>query len=266
MGNWRRGSVPYRLTTAMERTGIRVASGLVVLTERVRRVLFADGDRRVEVIPCCVDVDAVERARSRRDEIRSALGLADRPILLYVGKLGGWYLQSEMVEFFVRAQRHVPRLHLLVLTQGDRSLIDLELRRAGVEQADCTVRSALADEVPAYLAAADAAMAFIRPTYSKISSSPTKIGEYLAAGLPVVTGRGIGDVDDQLERHGAGILLDGFDAASLEGGARAMARAIGDPDHAARAHRCARVELSLRDVGIPRYERLYERLAERSAI
>jgi glycosyltransferase involved in cell wall biosynthesis len=265
MGNWRRGSLPFRLTAGVQTAAIGRASGLVVLTHAVRRLLFSDDDDRVEVIPCCADVEAVHEAAARRDDVRASLGLQDRTVLLYVGKLGGWYLQREMVEFYVRARAHVPDLHLLVLTQGDRALIDEELRRFGVAESDCTVRSAPATEVPAYLAAADAALAFIRPTFSKVSSSPTKIGEYLAAGLPVVTGRGVGDVDDLLERYGTGIVLDDFTTDSLETGAQALAEAIGDADQAGRARRCAQDELSLRTVGIPAYERLYERLARRVA-
>jgi glycosyltransferase involved in cell wall biosynthesis len=261
MGNWRRGSLPYRLTTGVQRAGIRTAAGLVVLTHRIRRELFAADDPRVEVIPCCADVEAVERAQPRRGDLREALGLVDRTVLLYIGKLGGWYLQREMVAFYVQARRHVPDLHLVVLTQSDRRLIDAELERFGLAEDDCTVLSAPAPEVPAYLAAADAALAFIRPTYSKISSSPTKIGEYLAAGLPVVTGRGVGDVDEQLERYGTGIVLDDFEPAALERGAQALAAAIGDAEQAAAARRCARAELDLRAVGIPAYARLYERLA-----
>jgi glycosyltransferase involved in cell wall biosynthesis len=263
-GNWQRGSVPYRLTARVQSAAIRRALGLVVLTHAVRRVLFDDRDPRVEVIPCCADVEAVEAARPRRDALRAEMGLADRKVLLYVGKLGGWYLQREMVDFFVRAKRHVPDLHLLVLTQSDRALIDVELRRFGVTDADFTIRSAPAQMVPAYLAAADAALAFIRPTYSKISSSPTKIGEYLAAGLPVVTGRGVGDVDGLLESSRTGIVLDDFGDASMDRAAEALGVAIGDPEQAARARRCADDELSLRDVGIPAYERLYERLAARA--
>jgi glycosyltransferase involved in cell wall biosynthesis len=260
MGNWRRGSVPFRLTSAVQDAGIRRAEGLVVLTDAVRRVLFAPDDPRVEVIPCCADIEAVEAARPRRDEMRAALGVEDRTVLLYVGKLGGWYLQREMVEFYVRAKRRIPDLHLLVLTQSDRALIDSELEALGVTTSDCTVRSAPAPEVPAYLAAADAALAFIRPTYSKISSSPTKIGEYLAAGLPIVTGRGVGDVDTLLERYRTGVVLDDFEPGALERGAERLVSAIGDREQAERSRRCAREELSLRHSGIPAYARLYERL------
>jgi glycosyltransferase involved in cell wall biosynthesis len=265
MGNWRRGSVPYRLTSAVQRAGIERAEGLVVLTHAVRRVLFAPDDPRVEVIPCCVDVEAVERARPRRGELRAALGLEDRTVLLYVGKLGGWYLQREMVDFYARARRHVRNLHLLVLTQSDRALIDEELHRLGIGAKDCTVLSVPAAEVPGHLAAADAAMAFIRRTPSKVSSSPTKIGEYLAAGLPVVTGGGIGDVDAILGRHAIGVVLDDFAPEALDEGAERLAGVIGDTPHAERARRCAAEELSLHAVGIPAYARLYERLARAGA-
>jgi glycosyltransferase involved in cell wall biosynthesis len=263
-GNWERGSPGYRLTDAAQRAAIGRADALVVLTHAVRRVLFSDDDERVEVIPCCVDVEAVEAARPRRDAIRAALGVEDRTVLLYVGKLGGWYLQREMVDFYVRARRHVPSLHLVVLTQSDRALIEDEARAFGLTDADWTIRSVTADEMPAHLAAADAAMAFIRPAPSKISSSPTKVGEYLGAGLPLVTGRGVGDVDAVLERYDTGVVLDDFGPEALERGARALAPLIGDAAHAERARRCAREELSLRAVGIPAYERLYDRLARLS--
>ena len=261
-GNWRRGSLPYRLTDGVQKACVRRAAGLVVLTHGVRRVLFDAGDERVEVIPCCADVEAVDEAGPHREQVRASLGLQDRCVLLYVGKLGGWYLQREMVEFYVRAKRVVPSLHLLVLTQSDRALIEPELRALVVPDEDWTLVAAPASAVPEYLVAADAALAFIRPTFSKISSSPTKIGEYLAAGLPVVTGRGIGDVDDMLGRWRIGIVLDDFTPASLDHGAQALAAAVGDEQQAARARACAAEELSLRAVGIPRYARLYQRLAE----
>jgi len=57
------------------------------------------------------------------------------------------------------------------------------------------------------------------------------------------------------------VILSDFGAESLERGARALAPLVGDANHAERARRCARDELSLDDVGIPRYDRLYRRLA-----
>ena len=47
--------------------------------------------------------------------------------------------------------------------------------------------------MPAALVAGDVGLSFIQPCFSKTGSSPTKVAEYLACGLPVVVNAGIGD-------------------------------------------------------------------------
>ena len=49
---------------------------------------------------------------------------------------------------------------------------------------------------------------FIRDYYSKKASMPTKLAEFMATGTPVITGKGIGDVDRYIESYDAGVLLD----------------------------------------------------------
>lgn len=260
-GNWRAGSLPFRLIKAVERTAIERADAAVVLTERARRLLFADDDERVTVIPCCVDLDAVHAPAAARARLRERLGLGGRPVLIYVGKFTGWYLQGEMVDFFARARRAMPDLHFLILTQSDPSIVLAELERFEIPSAAHTITEVEHREVAAYLAVADAAIAFIKPCYSKLSSSPTKIGEYLASGLPLVTGPGIGDVDRLLEDYDAGVVLRSFEPAGLDEGVRRLRARMAESGHADRCRRAAAERLSLADVGVARYDALYSALA-----
>jgi Methyltransferase domain len=97
------------------------------------------------------------------------------------------------------------------------------------------------------------------PSPSKLASSPTKIGEYLAAGLPVISTAGIGDVDEQLAD--AGVILRELSADGYREAAHRLALLIGD---AATRERCVEIaerQLSLDRVGIPAYEALYAYLA-----
>ena len=114
-------------------------------------------------------------------------------------------------------------------------------------------------DMPARLCGADAAVSFIQPCFSKMASSPTKVAEYLALGLPVALNRGVGDLDrlmneaavvdagamsdDELARRGAPVI------ARRSGAARTGARAL------------ARREFGVDEVGVARYRDLYERLA-----
>ena len=259
-GRWREGGVPFRLTKVVERTAIARADGIVVLTERIRRRLF-EGDGNAHVIPCCADLRALELASSERDASRAKLGLTDATVMIYVGKFGGWYMAAEMAEFFAVAKDAIPGLHFLILTQGDRDEIARQLELRGA-RGDYTITSAPPDRLGAYLAAADFGISFIRPAPSKASSSPTKIGEYLGAGLPVVCTAGVGDLD---------ALITGDIGALVSEHTEAVYRAVLDHSLALLARsetrdRCravARRELSLDDVGIPRYRRLYEEVADR---
>jgi glycosyltransferase involved in cell wall biosynthesis len=182
-------------------------------------------------------------------------------VLIYVGKLGGWYLQREMVHFFARARGTIRDLHFLLLTQSDSSVVVAEFERLQVPDEAHTITRVGPDEVGDYLAVADAAISLIRPCHSKLSSSPTKIGEYLAAGLPIITGPRIGDVDLLLKEYDAGVILDSFDSASFDWGVHRLCERMAESGHAERCRRAATERLSLATVGVPRYHTLYQRLA-----
>jgi glycosyltransferase involved in cell wall biosynthesis len=261
-GRWRRGGVPYRLTKAVERVAIRRADGIVVLTEAVRRQLFgADRARGVVVIPCCADLDALRAAQGERERWRAELGVANATVMVYVGKFGGWYMAPEMAEFFAVARRSVPYLHFLILTQGDRD----EIRRALEQRAarsDFTIAAAPPELLGSYLAAADFGISFIRPVPSKASSSPTKIGEFLGAGLPVVCTSGVGDLD-ALITCDVGTLVSEHTEAAYRAAADQSIRLLAQANIRERCRAVARRELSLKDVGIPRYRDLYNEIAAR---
>jgi glycosyltransferase involved in cell wall biosynthesis len=261
-GRWRLGGVPFRLTKAVERRAIARADGIVVLTERVRRQLFGDhAPRGTYVIPCCADVDGIGAAAGERERSRAVLGLSDATVMTYVGKFGGWYMAAEMVAFFAVAARLIPRLHFLILTQGDQREISAELDRQGIHSG-YTIASSPPEELASYLAAADFGVSFIRPAPSKISSSPTKVGEYLAAGLPVVSTAGVGDLDALISRD-TGALVSEHTEATYRTVAEHVVALLSDAATNERCRATARRKLSLRDVGIPRYQRCYEDVADR---
>jgi glycosyltransferase involved in cell wall biosynthesis len=71
-------------------------------------------------------------------------------------------------------------------------------------------------EVPALLSFSTYSLFFIKPCYSKLSSSPTKHGEIMAMGIPVIANSGVGDVKEIIEKYKAGYVLDEFSEEAMQ--------------------------------------------------
>jgi glycosyltransferase involved in cell wall biosynthesis len=264
-GRWKRDSVPFRLAHLVQAAAIRQAAGIVVLTNRVRQQLFGSGeDPRVHVIPCCADLQGLASAAVVRERVRAELGLREAIVMVYVGKFTGWYMEREMVEFFADARENEPRMRFLILTQADQETIRQEFDKRGIETSAYTITSAPPEQIGSYLAAADFGLSFIRPSPSKASSSPTKVGEYLGAGLPVLSTAGVGDLDTLITPD-VGVLVGEHSELAYRGAYSRVQQLLVDPATPGRCRDVAARELSLAGVGVPRYLELYEGVARLSA-
>ena len=262
-GHWRKGTLKYSLTKRLERAFLRQADAVVVLTQAIRSELVRDHpalEARLEVIPCCVDTERFRKAAEPRAAARARHGWGDRFVLAYIGKLGTWYLVDEMARFFAELRSLDPTALFAVFTQSEHEAMHRALAAAGVAAQAYQIGRVAVEAIPAELQAADAAISFVRPSYSKKASSPTKIGEYLAAGVLTVANSGVGDCDELLSLEGAGQLVRALDVDEYRRVARLVLDSPRTEEARATRRALASEHLSLSGVGAPRYRRLYEGL------
>jgi glycosyltransferase involved in cell wall biosynthesis len=70
--------------------------------------------------------------------------------------------------------------------------------------------------VPASISLSTHSVFFIRPTYSKISSSPTKQAELMGMGIPVISNAGVGDSSAIIEKYKSGIVIKDFSETAYD--------------------------------------------------
>ena len=268
-GVWPENGYLYRGLKRIERYLLRTADAFVLLTEKAREIVFPgckDTDnqgRPIEVIPCCVDFGRFEAAaQTPRAILRQELGVTNRRVIVYVGSFGGWYMTDEMTEFLAVAHEQDPATFSMILTQSPRQTVIERLASLGINETAFFVSQITPEEVPRYLKAADIAISFIKPCYSKQSSSPTKIAEYLASGLPIVCNAGVGDLDQLIEENQVGVLLSEFSPTAYFKALDEIEIMRREATLAARLRAVAREEFDLATVGRTRYRRLYERLVQ----
>ena len=260
-GRWREGSAVYRSVKWLERVGLRRADQLVVLTRRMRDWIVAQGfadAEKIEVIPCCVDP---ERFAGQNGTADSAIAKPERFELVYAGAVTGLYLLEEIARFFLAVQARRRDAFLRILTKSDEAEAAATLRRVGLQDNDFWIGAVPPAEVPSYLRRARLGLSLRKPTFAQIASSPTKIPEYLLAGLPVVSNVGVGDTDELLERERVGVVLRSFDDDALVAAAEQALTLTDDVALRARCIEVARRQFDLVSVGGFGYGNVYRRIS-----
>jgi glycosyltransferase involved in cell wall biosynthesis len=261
----------YRAAKLLESRLLAAADHVVVLTESAKSILrereakarlSAPHVREVSmtVIPCCVDLERYlplprDRELSGRYRLQSSVVIGN------IGAFNHRYLVHEMFRFAFHLKAHRPDLRFVYLTEQDAEAVRNTARGAGFGEEDVVVLRAEPVDVPRWLSLFRLGVFFLRPSYAAKASSFTKLGEFLAAGVPVVTNTGIGDVDRILGSDRAGFLLPGLTDRELSAFARkALPMLEGDATSEEIRMHCRSIaarHFALAE-GVARYRNVYE--------
>lgn len=261
-GTWERGGMAHRLLFLFERLQTRRAKVLIAATEGMRdysAAKFGPTRARWFTKPACVDTDRFsEREIKRPDKLRS-LGLENRIVGLYAGKLGGIYLEQEVFDLFRAAHDHWgDAFRALLLTPHPMAELEPLMAKAGLDRSLFTVMSVPHQEVPALMGLADFAVTPVKPVPTKRYCTPVKDGEYWALGLPVIITEGISDDSGIIRDHGIGSVLESLDRKGYE---KAVSEVAALLTGASRHELYARIRpIALRYRGFDRAERIYQEI------
>lgn len=253
----------YRHYKKKEKQYFSRSSHIISLTHKGKEELVNSYDvpgEKVTVIPCCADMDHFDYHKITAEQkaaAREQLGItADKKVLSYLGSLGGWYLTDEMLEFFAVMHQQDPHTVFLLITHDAREGILARAKAKGIPANAVVVRPAGRNEVPLFLSLSNWNLFFIKDAYSKKASSPTKQGEVMAMGIPVIC-NDIGDTGIIVKETGAGIVISKFDTAEY---AMISRQVLGQPAAAKepiRESACRYYDLK---EGVKRYKGVYEKL------
>lgn len=254
-GLWPAGGRLFRLAKRWEQRFLADADHIVTLTDRSRRTVEQWPGIRppgITVIPTCVDLGRFVRTERTPGREESSL------VFIYVGSLGTWYLYQEMLQLFKAAIERGPA-RLVVLTHClDEAVRGLAEVQVPAEQV--VVSSARPETVPDWLGQAQVGLAFYKPGWSRQATCPTKIGEYLAMGLPVIVNHDVGDVCEVVGHNRVGVVVSEFSTHAYRLALDELAELRADPDLSSRCRQVAETHFSLQ-LGVGRYWTIYQELA-----
>lgn len=216
---------------------------------------------QITVIPCCVDLELFNPGvidSTKQTELRTSLGISSTDFILgYVGSIGTWYMLDEMLDFFKVLLASKPSAKFLFVTGEKKTTILSKAQEKGIAAGTIIVTSTLHKEVPIHISLFDYSIFFIRPSFSKKASSPTKQGEIMAMGVPLICNAGVGDTDRIVERYKSGEVLKQM---NLENYQTAVKTISSDNNFPAETLRQGAQEFFSLEGGIEKYLNVYQNL------
>jgi glycosyltransferase involved in cell wall biosynthesis len=203
----------YNFFKKKEAEFLNQSAAIVSLTETGKTEMLDwksySGSVPISVIPCAANFDKFTLVNAESKQIaRAKLGYHESEFVVsYLGSLGTWYLLDEMLDFFCVLKGKYPSAKFLFLTSEPAEMINVKALKRGIALSDLQIRYANSAEVVELMKASDISLCFIKQSYSKISSSPTKLGELLAMGIPAIC-NDIADVKSIIEITGGGVVIE----------------------------------------------------------
>jgi hypothetical protein len=121
--------------------------------------------------------------------------------LVYLGSIGTWYLLEEMLCFFKALNIKYPESNFHFITRDSSDKINAVAKSLDIDLKRILIYPSSRAELPSFLSKMDISIFFIKPCYSKKASSPTKLGELLGMGIPVICNTNIGDLEEQANEN-----------------------------------------------------------------
>lgn len=207
----------YNYFKKKEKQFLAEADSIISLTENAKQEILSwknisPQPLKIDVIPCCVDIDLFDSSKISSDKISAKkieLGLHKSSFILsYVGSIGTWYMGNEMLQFFSRLLIKIPDAKFLFITPESSQVILKMASAQNIPADSLVILKGARNEMPLLIKCADVSIFFIIPTFSKKASSPVKQGEIMSMGIPIICNSKIGDTDKIIVESHAGFVLN----------------------------------------------------------
>lgn len=252
-GRLRRGGLLHRAIVVVERACLRDAAAVVSLTHAAVEHLQTTypqelAGQRIAVIPTCVDLERFVPVHTR-------------PAGLTIGCLGtvlsGWFRIDWLAAFLRIVSTRDPEAQFEITTRDDPAQVREALALDPSIAERVNIAPAMPEEVPAILQKQTASVMFYAGgSVSELGRSPTRLGEILACGIPVVANAGVGDVVHIIDQYKVGVLVDSVESTAMSLAWDNLTQLLDDPELPARCRRAAEEMFSLQ-VGTASYRKLY---------
>jgi len=260
---WKSNSYFYKIGKWFEQQFLKNADIIISLSnaaiEEIKKFPYLKNRTlKYKVIPTCTDLSHFKPHYLDKN-LFTALNLVDKFVVGYVGSVGGWQLFDEVLDCFKIVKNIKPNAFFIILNKGQHDFILRQLDKHGFCKNDFALFEVYHEEVPKYINLCQIGIFFNKPGFARKASAPTRLGEFLACGVPVITNDGIGDVESIIMDNQVGVIIRNFNEDEYKVAVQDMLNLLKTEKIKVRCREKAERIFSL-EQGVRNYSSVYRRL------
>ncbi|URR35482.1 hypothetical protein NBE99_12735 [Thermosynechococcus sp. HN-54] len=269
-GIWPVGSKLYHVAKWFERQFLLNADHIVSLTQAAINEInqfdyLQNFKLNFSCIPTCTDLalfspQPILDYEGSGDLVNNGLS---KLTVGYVGSISGFYLFPEVLKFVELLSLTGQNISkFIIVTRTSYQLVEQTINQNISNLQSFTIKIVSADyfDVPKILRILNLAIFFRKPAYSNLACAPTKLGEFLACGVPCVSNDGVGDMTQIIEQERVGVVLRSFDEAAMYQAIEQILDLLKDEELSQRCRATAMKYFSL-EKGVKAYRDIYQKLS-----
>ena len=214
--------IQYKYYKKLEKRILSASDRVIVLTRKMANELYRNYEVRPEiitVIPCCADGELFKiRQESLALNKRIELGIdKDAVVFGYLGSVGSMYCMDRFFALVnIANDQGINAFGLIVSNDIDLTKkIKFKFTKEKYLNKVIIVQSQRS-EIPTLIQIFDVNVIFLKTSYVRLGTCPTKFAETLMCGVPNVANKGIGDMDKQIQDKNLGMVIDNCEDESLD--------------------------------------------------
>ncbi len=242
----------YRILKSIEEIIMNNSDYIIVLTNSMKNELVINYkiNKSIKVIPTCVDLDKFRFKKHRYNDIK----------LLYFGSCSTWYNIKEIINFMEIISKYLPTHLTLILNNAE------QLNKNILNYIKNNKRIKLLEKQPyniisRIISNSNFSIIFYDVPNSKTGFCPTKLGESMACGLPVIINSSIGDCDSIIKYNNVGVVIKHLNKENYINSIKRIKELINDSNLSLRCRRLAENYFDLKK-GIKKYDEVYQNIKQ----
>lgn len=189
-----------------QKKSLKYADYIIVVSEKLKEQIEKNTLTKINlfsIVSCGVDFLKFQKA----EKAFCNCDIDNKIVLGYCGGVNKWQNIESIVDIVVSLRKMDNNIFFMLFTSENIDFLKDKMNTLGTgNYYTCALNY---DEVPSFLKLLDAGFVIRDNITLNIVSSPTKIPEYLAAGVPVICNKYCGDYDRSIKHDTEGYVFEG---------------------------------------------------------